>query len=134
MSERQNLLQHICCLQRYMISTILLCYSLEIFAVITLSFFSLCLSLFYFFYVYYLSNLRFGDLLTFPSLSQCFSTSRPPKDFSSKTNITQRHQSASEDFSSKINVTQRHQSTSEDFSSKTNINSSPASSKCLRKG
>ena len=76
----------------------LLFFSLSLFIIIFKNFFN----------VYYLSNLCFGDLLTFPSLSQCFSTSRPPKDFSSKTNITQRHQSASEDFSSKINVTQRH--------------------------
>ena len=133
--------QHIRCLQRYMISTTFLSYCLGIFAVIPLSSFSLSLFMYflYFYYYYYfifnvyhLSNLCFGDLLTFPSLSQSLSTSRPPKDFSSKTNITQRHQSASEDFSSKINITQRHQSTSEDFSSKTNINSSPASS--LRKG
>ena len=58
-----------------------LCYCLGIFAVISLFFLHLCLSLcFNFnFNVYHLSNLCFGDLLTFPSLSQSLSTSQFPK-------------------------------------------------------
>ena len=42
---------------------------------------SLSLSLFIF-NVFHLSNFCFGDLLTFPFLSQSLSTSHPPKDIS----------------------------------------------------
>ena len=80
--------QHIRCLQRYMISTTFLSYCLGIFAVIPLSSFSLSLFMYFFLYFYYifnvyhLSNLCFGDLLTFSSLSQSLSTSHRLKDIS----------------------------------------------------
>ena len=88
--------QHIRCLQRYMISTTFLSYCLAVFAVIPLSSFSLSLFMyflyFYYYYfifnVYHLSNLCFGDLLTFSSLPVSLQLPSP-----------QRHQSTSEDLS-----------------------------------